>query len=172
MCQIYTEHHVWEESKSSYDVIRAGFPEVPPCGAAEPSAERGDGSGGGPASVHQRVAGGSALPYRAGEEDPRSRRRPVRYKYMHPIMIKRSVPDRRVFIRDEENSLTSLCPCLSRVSVRAVDLASQRQDRNLFHKHKHSMSFYDSSLEGVRCPAEPQANNEGAGRGRRVHPGR
>lgn len=56
----------------------SGVPEVLPCGAAEPPAERADSTGDGDAGLHQGLAGGEALPQREGEEEPWGRRHPVR----------------------------------------------------------------------------------------------
>ena len=56
----------------------AGVPEVLPRGAAEPAAERGDRPGGCDTGVHQRLAGGPALPQREGEETPQRRHHPIR----------------------------------------------------------------------------------------------
>lgn len=56
----------------------SGVPEVLPCGAAEPAAERADSTGDGDAGLHQGLAGCEALPQREGEEEPWGRRHPVR----------------------------------------------------------------------------------------------
>lgn len=59
--------------------ILSGFSAVLPCGTAEPAAEGGHSSGGGDASLHERLAGGPALPKREGEEKTWGHHYTVRY---------------------------------------------------------------------------------------------
>jgi len=66
LCETGTEHE-YEVHEFSINIkpclsVLSGFPEVLPCGAAEPAAAGGDRSGGGDASLHQRLARGPTLP--------------------------------------------------------------------------------------------------------------
>lgn len=80
---------------------RPGFPALLPRGAAQPAAEGGDRPSGGLTGLHQRLAGRPALPPREGEEEPRGRRHPVRYRVALPTPPTRLQQTRDQPVRDE-----------------------------------------------------------------------